>query len=218
MSEFFRGAGKYGQDVSDIKVFSTHGNAPIEMSKLDYEVLVPQEKILKGSTVLVATPDRLLSMMAEKNFISFSNVEWLVIDDASTLLDTNNAEYTRYLNVILVYIERQTNCQLVIVASETNGVLRKALGERKGLVDILQKKSPNVMLPFPYRQKQLQNIKFKFKQVSFLLGERFEVTVKEMVMAFERGLGHVVISCRTESRCSAVSKFPPAPFLANGCI
>lgn len=63
-------------------------------------------KLAEGAEVLVATPGRLFDL-ASRGFISFSNVEWLVVDEADRMLDNR---FIKDIQDLLRYLpkKRQT--------------------------------------------------------------------------------------------------------------
>ncbi len=63
-------------------------------------------KLAKGTEVLVATPGRFFDL-ASRGFISFSNVEWLVVDEADRMLDNR---FIKDIQDLLRYLpkKRQT--------------------------------------------------------------------------------------------------------------
>ena len=119
----------YAKYIPEIMIVPVYGGASIELQF---------KSLAKKPQIVVATPGRLQDMI-RRNRIDFSNVKWMVLDEADEMLDMG---FQEDVDAILEYMPEDKNTLLfsATMPAEVEQILNKYLKE-PGRISIGQKNS-----------------------------------------------------------------------------
>lgn len=154
---------------------------------------------MKGAVdIVVGTPSTVLKYQ-QKGLLNLADLQYLVLDEADTLMDDNFFESTDAILNLCHFHERHTE----VMKPPVQCILAAATLPPKGVLSAYRKLIPNLEVCQSNLHRVLPHVKHKF--VKTTQKEKFDLLLSRLKKIFRHDADKCIIFCNTSKSCNWVS-------------